>query len=67
MAFGMGVSEAPEPPCDGVKQLRDRMAQLLLLCVAVRLAAWLVEPVIPLLIVSVCILSVCHFVFFGRQ
>jgi len=39
---------------------------LLVLCLALRLAAWLVEPVIGLLVVLVVLVCLLYFIVFGR-
>jgi hypothetical protein len=46
--------------------INGALGSLLVLCLVLRLAAWLVTPVIPLVIVALCLVGLPSFALFGR-
>lgn len=47
--------------------MRGGLWGLLVLCVALRLMAWLVTPAIPLLAILLAIVGIVYFMLFGRR
>lgn len=51
----------------GLRVARAGLWGLLLLCLALRLMAWLIIPALPLLIVLLLVVGVMHLLLFGRR